>query len=70
MDCQEITITILLFDIFIERMSELRYKETTEKIIGSAMRVHAAMGNGFQEVIYQRCLAIEFTDIKLPFERV
>ena len=33
------------------------------------MRVHAALGNGFQEVIYQRSLAIEFTDIKLFFER-
>ena len=50
-------------------MSELKYKETTEKIIGAAMRVHAALGNGFQEVIYQRSLAIEFTDIKVPFER-
>jgi len=50
-------------------MSELKYKETTEKIIGAAMRVHAALGNGFQEVIYQRALAIEFTDVKLLFER-
>lgn len=33
------------------------------------MRVHAALGNGFQEVIYQRALAIEFTDNKLLFER-
>jgi len=50
-------------------MSELKYKETTEKIIGAAMRVHAALGNGFQEVIYQRALAIEFTDNRIPFER-
>jgi len=50
-------------------MSELKYKETTEKIIGAAMRVHAALGNGFQEVIYQRALAIEFGDNKIPFER-
>ncbi|GEO10117.1 GxxExxY protein [Segetibacter aerophilus] len=50
-------------------MSELKYKETTEKIIGAAMRVHAALGNGFQEVIYQRALAIEFMEIKMPFER-
>lgn len=33
------------------------------------MRVHTVLGNGFQEVIYQRSLAIELTDIKLPFER-
>lgn len=49
-------------------MSELKYKETTEKIIGAAMRVPAALGNGFQEVIYQRSLAIEFAEIKLSFE--
>ena len=48
-------------------MSELKYKEITEKIIDGAMRVHAALGNGFQEVIYQRSLAIKFTDIKLSF---
>jgi len=28
-------------------MSELKYKEITEKIIGSAMKVHAVLGNGF-----------------------
>lgn len=31
-----------------------KYAEVTEKIIGAAMKVHAALGNGFQEVIYQR----------------
>jgi GxxExxY protein len=50
-------------------MSELKYKETTEKVIGAAMKVHAALGNGFQEVIYQRALAIEFKYLRLPFER-
>jgi GxxExxY protein len=50
-------------------MADVKYKETTEKIIGAARRVHAALGNGFQEVIYQRALVIEFADIKLPFER-
>jgi GxxExxY protein len=50
-------------------MSELKYKETTEKVIGAAMKVHAALGNGFQEVIYQRALAIEFKYLGLPFER-
>ena len=33
--------------------------ELTFKIIGCAMKVHSTLGNGFQEVIYQRCLAIE-----------
>jgi GxxExxY protein len=50
-------------------MKEFKYKEITEKIIGAAMRVHAALGNGFQEVIYQRALAIEFRRIGLSFVR-
>jgi GxxExxY protein len=48
---------------------DLKYSEITEKIIGGAMRVHAALGNGFQEVIYQRCLAIEMQDAGLAFVR-
>lgn len=50
-------------------MSELKYKEVTEKIIGSAMKVHAALDNGFQEVIYQRALEIEMKDAGLNFAR-
>ena len=41
--------------------------ELTYKIIGCAMKVHNAMGNGFQEVIYQRCLAIELEKARLEF---
>ncbi|MDI9363403.1 MAG: GxxExxY protein [Flavobacterium sp.] len=41
----------------------------THKIIGCAMQVHKVLGNGFQEVIYQRALAIEFTFQGLGFER-
>jgi len=33
------------------------------------MKVHSTLGNGFQEVIYQRALAIEMYDAGLPFER-
>ncbi len=33
--------------------------DLTYKIIGCAMKVHTTLGNGFQEVIYQRVLAIE-----------
>lgn len=33
------------------------------------MKVHRYLGNGFQEVIYQRCLVIEFENMGLPFER-
>ena len=36
-----------------------KYSELTSKIIGSAITVHNGLGNGFQEVIYQRALVIE-----------
>ena len=38
-------------------------------IIGSAMKVHRELGHGFQEVIYQRCLAIELEKAGLNFSR-
>ena len=50
-------------------MSDLKNKDITEKIIGAAMKVHATLGNGFQEVIYQRALAIEMKHEGLKFER-
>ena len=43
--------------------------ELTYKINGCAMKVHSTMGNGFQEVIYQRCLAIEFQKAAISFGR-
>jgi GxxExxY protein len=43
--------------------------ELTYKIIGCAMKVHNKMGPGFQEVIYQRCLAIELERVGLSFAR-
>jgi hypothetical protein len=46
-----------------------KYSEITGKIIGCAMRVHSALGNGFQEVIYQRALEIEMADNELAFSR-
>ncbi len=50
-------------------MADYKYKEITEKIIGSAMKVHAALGNGFPEVIYQRALQIEMKEAGLQFAR-
>ncbi len=41
----------------------------TFDIIGCAMKVHNTLGNGFQEVIYQRCLAIELQRAGLDFGR-
>lgn len=43
--------------------------ELTYKINGCAMKVHNTLGNGFQEVIYQRCLAIEFERSGISFVR-
>ena len=50
-------------------MKEFKYAEITKKIIGAAMKVHATLGNGFQEVIYQRALEIEFVKWGLSFVR-
>lgn len=43
--------------------------ELTYKINGCAMKVHNTLGNGFQEVIYQRCLAIELERAGISFQR-
>ena len=43
--------------------------ELTYKIIGCAINVHNILGNGFQEVIYQRCLAIELDHAGIAFGR-
>jgi GxxExxY protein len=48
---------------------EYPLSELTGKIIGCAMEVHRIMGNGFQEVVYQRCLAIEMMRQGLGFSR-
>lgn len=47
----------------------MKHKELTHKIIGCAMEVHRHMGNGFQEVIYQRALAIEMEMRGISFTR-
>ncbi len=48
---------------------EYKYSALTSKIIGCAMKVHSTLGNGFQEVIYQRALAIEMRKQGLDFVR-
>jgi GxxExxY protein len=47
----------------------MKYAEITEKIIGCAFRVHSTLGNGFQEVIYQRAMEVELQKCGLPFKR-
>lgn len=48
---------------------QYKYSEITAKIIGSAMEVHTLLGNGFQEVIYQRALEKEMSLQGLSFSR-
>ncbi len=48
---------------------EYKYKELTHKIIGAVMQVHKVLGNGFQEVIYQRAMEIEMPLYGLNFNR-
>ena len=48
---------------------EFKYSEITSRIIGCAIIVHTELGNGFQEVIYQRALEIEMTITGLNFKR-
>ena len=47
----------------------MKHEELTYKIIGCAMEVHKHLGNGFQEVVYQRALAIEMKMQGLEFSR-
>jgi GxxExxY protein len=47
----------------------MQLNDVTFQIIGCAMKVHNMLGNGFQEVIYQRCLAIELELAGLGYER-
>ncbi|MBN1118822.1 MAG: GxxExxY protein [Bacteroidales bacterium] len=50
-------------------LQPMQYQDITHKIIGAAMEVHRVLGNGFQEVIYQRALELEMHSAGLTFER-
>lgn len=50
-------------------MADLKYEDITKKIIGASFEVHKFLGNGFQEVIYQRALAWEFGQAGLSYAR-
>ncbi|MCG2589969.1 GxxExxY protein [Rhodohalobacter sulfatireducens] len=49
--------------------TDLKHSQITENIIGASFEVHSFLGNGFQEVIYQRALAYEMSEKKPDFER-
>lgn len=48
---------------------QYKYSELTSRIIGCSITVHKTLGNGFQEVIYQRALEIEMRLEGLSFDR-
>ncbi len=50
-------------------MENYKYSDITKKVIGCAFRVHGFLGNGFQEVIYQRALALELEAVGVLFQR-
>jgi GxxExxY protein len=50
-------------------MPEMLHAEVTEKVIGICMKVHRELGNGFQEVMYQRAAQIELTKAGIEFDR-
>ena len=50
-------------------MNMIDINKITHRIIGCSMQVHRTLGNGFQEVIYQRALAIEMKHAGLSFQR-
>lgn len=52
-----------------DKMNENEIDKLTHKIIGCAMKIHSLLGNGFQEVIYQRALAIELAYENIAFQR-
>src|SRR5216684_2810632 len=52
-----------------EILDKLKCSDITEKIIKASFEVHKYLGNGFQEVIYQRALAYEMSKTGLAFAR-
>ncbi len=49
--------------------NQYKHSDLTGKIIGTAIEVHKTLGNGFQEVVYQRALVIEMREQGLAFSR-
>jgi GxxExxY protein len=52
-----------------ENYKNIDFDKLTYRVNGCAMKVHRTLGNGFQEVIYQRCLAIELEQVGLNYQR-
>jgi GxxExxY protein len=52
-----------------EAISEIAQDPLTEKIIGSAIEVHRALGPGLMESAYEECLSWELQQAKLAVQR-
>jgi GxxExxY protein len=50
-------------------IENFKHGDLTSQVIGSAYTVHKILGNGFQEVIYQRALEIELRNSQIPYLR-
>jgi GxxExxY protein len=48
---------------------EKNINQITHTIIGYAMRIHSELGSCYNEVIYQRALALEFNQLGLQYKR-
>lgn len=60
----------IALNMFLKKREVLmKYQELTHRIIGCAMKVHSKLGNGFQEVIYQRAMAYEMDLQKIQYAR-
>src|SRR6202042_1052422 len=57
------------FTFIIRKNLSMLHTDLTQRIIGCAMKVHRTLGNGFQEVIYQRALAIELRNNQIEAVR-
>ena len=52
----------------ISKNRELLFKDEAHAVVGAAMKLHAALGNGFLETVYQEGLALAFRKFGVPFE--
>jgi GxxExxY protein len=47
----------------------LVWKEESYRIIGACFAVYNELGSGFLEAVYQECLALELTELGMPFQQ-
>ena len=50
------------------KTTDFKYKQVTRKVIGAAMQVHSALGNGFREIVYHRSMEYELSHQGLNYQ--